>query len=62
MRNKTWGRIKEMIGLIINNVPNELISAMGETSKVEHDIYNQFQIYSSNIGVNLAMTILTMAI
>ena len=54
---KTWELIKEVIGIKINSPPDELTSTMGETSKFENDISNDFQGYFSNVGSNLAMSI-----
>lgn len=54
---KTWGLIKEVIGLKINSVPDELVSVMGKTLNSEKDICNEFQSYFSNIGLNLAMSV-----
>ncbi|KAK2721427.1 hypothetical protein QYM36_003648 [Artemia franciscana] len=54
---KTWGLIKEGVELKTNSVPAKLISAKGETIKLEGEICKDFQNYFSNIGPNLSMSI-----
>ena len=54
---KTWRLIKEGVKLKSNSVPVKLISAKGETIKLENDTCKGFQSYFSNISPNLSMSI-----
>ena len=56
---KTQGLIKQVIVLKINSVPDKLLCVMGDTLNFENDICNEFQSYFSNIGLNLAMPVVS---